>query len=132
MGLPWVRLDTGIAHHDKIAALIQRRDGWRAIAVYTFSLAWSGGQGTDGHVPEHAIYVLHGTPKVAETLVEVGLWDVDDRGGWSIHNFAQRQELAAVTEQREKVRRLSSLKANCTRWHGKDCQCWKDAGGQSA
>lgn len=126
MGLPWVRLDTGIAHHDKIAALLMQRDGYRAVAVYVFSLAWAGGQGTDGHIPEHVVPLLHGTTKTAEMLAQVGLWD-EAPGGWQIRNYALRQELAEVTEQRDKAKKASSQKANCIRWHGKSCGCWQEA-----
>lgn len=127
MTLQWVRLDANIGTHDKILRLVARREGWRAYGVYTFSLGYAGSHGTDGFVPETALPFIHGTQKHAELLVEHDLWEPIP-GGWSIHNFAHRQELSLVTATREAARRLSAAKANCVRWHGPDCGCWQRDG----
>lgn len=126
MSLQWVRLDSNIATNRKVLELLTRRDGWRAYAVYTFALGYAGGHGTDGFVPEMALPFIHGTRKHADLLVETGLFDPSD-GGWFIHNFAERQELSFVTEARELARKRAALKANCVRWHGPTCGCWRDA-----
>jgi hypothetical protein len=97
------------------------------MAVYMFALAWSGGHSTDGHIPPAALQVLHGTRADAELLVRVGLWDVCPNGGWQIHNYAQRQELALVTEVKRRAQRLAAIRTNCVRWHGPDCGCWQTA-----
>lgn len=126
MGLPWVRLDSNIASHDKILALLTRRNG-RAIAFsYCCSLGYSGGNGTDGHIPFAALPFLHATRKDAEMLVEVGLWEPDPYG-WTIHNYGDRQQLSYIAEAVRAGNRRGALKANCARWHGADCGCWKEA-----
>ncbi len=54
MGLPWVRLDSNIASHDKILHLLSDPSPkrWQAAASYMFAMAWSGGQGcTARHRP---------------------------------------------------------------------------------
>lgn len=124
MGLPWVRLDSNIATHDKVIAAREHPKGKQAMCLYMFALAWSGGAGTDGHIPRAAVSYLRGTPTEIAVLVEAGLWE-SNGDGWNIRNFAQRQETEAVTDQKRHDRRISSLRANCVRWHGPDCGCWK-------
>lgn len=126
MGLPWVRLDTTIASHDKILDLIGRRNGHRAAFVYVCSLAYAGGNGTDGHIPFAALPFIHATKTDAHALVEVGLW-TPTPCGWSIRNYGDRQQLSAVSDAIRAGQRRGALKANCTRWHGPSCNCWEVA-----
>jgi hypothetical protein len=125
-GLPWVRLDTGIASHDKVLTLLQHRNGRGTAFVYVCSLAYSGLNGTDGRVPFAALPFIHGTKRDAEALVDVRLWR-PARDGWEIVNYAQRQQTAAVSSSIKAGQRLGALKANCVRWHGGECGCWKAA-----
>lgn len=125
MSLAWVRLDTGIAHHDKTLALLADPSPkrWQAISSYVFSLGWSGEHGTDGFIPVNALPFIHGNKTTANLLVEYGFWE-PTTGGWRIRNYATRQELAVITAAKKEAQRVASIKANCTRWHGKDCGCW--------
>ena len=126
MGYPWARLDANIAHHDKICWLKAQRGGWRAISVYLFSIGWSVGQGTDGHIPAHMARSLDADRQTTALLTAANLWEQHPAGnGWLIRNFAERQEVSLIREGKEKMRQVSSMKANCTRWHGPDCGCWK-------
>lgn len=126
MGLPWVRLDSNIATHDKILALLTRRNGRGIAFSYCCALAYSGGNGTDGHIPFAALPFIHATKKDVETMVEVGLLDPDPYG-WTIRNWADRQQLTAVSESLRAGQRRGALKANCVRWHGPACGCWENA-----
>lgn len=127
MSLPWVRLDSGIASHDKTLALLNdpspRR--WQAMASYMFGLGWSGEHGTDGFIPVTALPFIHGTKATAALLVKHGFW-TSTEGGWRVRNFAIRQELAVVTAAKKEAQRIGALKANCNRWHGANCTCWQD------
>lgn len=129
MPLPWVRLDANIAGHDKILALLAdpspRR--WQAALSYVFAIGWSGTQGTDGHIPTTALPTIHGTQATARLLVTYHLWDNGTGDGWTIHNYAERQQLTAVADATRAAQRTGALKANCVRWHGPDCGCWKRA-----
>lgn len=128
MGLPWVRLDTNLPSHDKILDLLARwpRDAGRATGFsYACGFAYSGHNGTDGVIPFGALPLIHGTPKDPDRLVEVGLW-VPDPKGWRMPNWLERQQSAAVGEAARKGNRLGALKANCVRWHGPECGCWRD------
>ena len=119
MSLPWVRLDSTFPANVKILQLIDDKKH-RAINVYTFSLAWSGHQGTDGIIPTYALRMVHGTKADADTLVQAGLWDAYDNG-WKIHDWDTYQP---SPEAREKV--LAGLeKARCTKGlnKGEPCIC---------
>ena len=128
MGLPWVRLDSNIASHDKILALLSDPSPkkWQAWANYMASFAWSGGQGTDGRIPKYALASIHATPTTARLLEKYGLWD-EAPGGWQIRNFAIRQPSTAATESAREAKQRASIKGNCVRHHGPDCGCWREA-----
>lgn len=124
MALPWVRLDSHIGSHDKVLALLADPSSkkWQAAFSYCCALGWSGDQGTDGYIPKTALPFVHATAATARLLVKYGLWDENRLGtGWDIRNFASRQELSAITAGKREARRVASEKANCSRWHGKDC-----------
>lgn len=122
MPLPWVRLDSNIATHDKILDLLADPSPkrWQAAASYMFALGWSGGQGTDGRIPAAALGYVHGTQTTARLLVKYGLWE-EHPGAWVIHNYEQRQMLTTTSD----AKRASGRRAACIRWHGPDCGCWK-------
>lgn len=127
MSLPWVRLDSNIASHDKILTLLSERPpvlAYQSAFSYVCSLGYIGGHGTDGLVPFSAIPFVHGTPKTAEMLVRHHLWSPDPLG-WRVPNWADRQQSGAVTQAVRGAQRVGALKANCVRWHGGDCKCWE-------
>src|SRR6266571_4763051 len=99
MGLPWVRLDSNIASHDKILHLLSD--------------------------PSAALSMVYGTPQTARLLVAYHLW-TEATAGYQIRNFAQRQELLFVTESKRAAQRAGALKGNCIRHHGPDCGCWRN------
>lgn len=127
MALSWVRLDANIAAHDKILHLLSDPSPkrWQAAASYMFSLAWSGGTGNDGEVPTVGLPMVHGNPATARLLVKYHLWD-ETPTGYRIHNFDQRQELSIVTAAKRAAQSAGALKANCRRFHGPDCGCWRN------
>jgi len=126
MPLPWVRLDTNLPSHDKILGLLEERDGFRTALVYVFGLSYCGANETDGLIPFAAIGLIHGRKKDAEALVKHGLWKPVPRG-WEVHNWLNRQQASQVTDATKQANRLGALKANCIRWHGPECGCWKAA-----
>lgn len=124
MALPWVRVDANIAMHDKILDLLERRNG-RAIAFsYICAIAYSGANGTDGHIPFRALPFIHASKKDAEALVEVELFD-PHATGWTIRNYGERQQLQKVTSNVRAAQSAGAQKANCIRHHGKECGCWQ-------
>jgi hypothetical protein len=127
MALPWVRLDTNIASHDKILHLLSDPSPkrWQAASSYMFALGWAGGAGTDGHIPVAALPFVHGTTATARLLEKYRLWE-EVTAGWQIRNFEQYQELLVITEMKRTAQRVGGRKGNCIRYHGPDCGCWRN------
>lgn len=127
MTLPWVRLDSHIGSHDKILNLLSDPSPkrWQAAFSYVCALGWSGDQGTDGAVPTVALGFVHGTSTTARLLVKYRLWE-EALTGWTIVNYAERQELTVITAAKREGRRIAAEKANCARWHGP--KCWNAKG----
>jgi len=128
MALPWVRLDSNIATHDKILALLDEKPeatAYRAAFSYICSLGYCGGHSTDGLIQFSALPFVHGTKKTAELLVRHFLWRPDPLG-WTVPHWAERQQSEAVTQSIRNARRAGALKANCRRWHGETCNCWEN------
>jgi hypothetical protein len=123
MSLPWVRLDTQFAQNPKILALVEAKS-WRAITVYVAGLGYCGAHGTDGLIPKSALPYLHGTPADAIALVGVALW-MPHQSGWTVNDWAAFQQSTDETKARQKRLAYVSKKANCIRWHGKNCGCWE-------
>jgi hypothetical protein len=125
MGLPWVRLDTGIATNHKMLTLIAHKQH-RAITAYVFGLAYCGGQGSDGFIPAAALPFIHATKRDAQHLVDAGLWHVSDiTPGWIVNDWGDYQP----TQDDREARTTKSRKGNCIRWHGHACGCWRDPPG---
>jgi hypothetical protein len=123
MGLPWVRLDSNIASHDKIMSILREKEGTRAFTLYVCGLGYSGGHATDGFIPEIVLPAIHGTSRLAALLESHGLWEPVQQG-WVIHNYAERQELAAVTEAKRSAQSRAGRKSQCVQRHGAECGCW--------
>lgn len=126
MSLPWVRLDSNIASHDKVLALLADRDGAKAFTLYVCALGWSGGHGTDGLVPRHVLPLIHGNERLARQLEKHGLWR-EATTGWHIHNYELRQELAVIAEAKRAGKSAAGRKSQCVQRHGPDCGCWKES-----
>ena len=126
MGMPWVRLDTGFPHHEKVVQMVaDHGDRGRAAGfVYCCALAYCQMHGTDGIVRRAALPFVHGRPRDAALLVEAGLWEPHP-AGWTVRNFTGRQPTAEVAEQQLADKRGAARKGNCVRWHRPGCDCWK-------
>lgn len=132
MSLPWFRLDTNVASHDKMLALLDDPSPpgvkYRALWSWVAAIGWSVDAETDGRIPRSAFPFVHATPATARLLVKYGLWD-EEPPGYLIHNYARRNPLAHTVEQLREERRRAGAKSACLRWHGPDC--WNDAIGCS-
>jgi hypothetical protein len=124
-GLPWVRLDADFYMHPKILRLLQIRDGARSAFVYVSSIAYAGRFGTDGLIEKHVLPIIHGRPRDAENLLSVGLWDQWIDGSWMVHDFADYQQTAMVSDDIRANRRRASRKGHCVRYHAAGCSCWQ-------
>jgi hypothetical protein len=111
MGLPWVRLDSGITDNPKILALMALKEGRSAGFVYCCGLAYSGKHGTDGFLPMEALPRINGRSADAKALVSVGLW-IDQPGGWVVNGWDQFQQSNEETQ----IRRKKAQAAAQVRW----------------
>jgi hypothetical protein len=110
MGLPWVRLDSTIAQNPKILTLVEDKN-WQSITVYVCGLGYSGTNGTDGFIPRSALPFIHGRPRDADILVEVGLWH-ERPGGWDVNGWHEYQP----TSEEHQKRRERAQRAAAKRW----------------
>lgn len=131
MGLPWFRMDSSIASHDKVLALLSDPSPkrWQAFTSYVCSIGWCTEHGTNGALPPAALPFVHATKATAALLVSYKLWE-PAVNGWVVHNYLMRQEMSVVTAGKQEARRVAAEKANCTRWHG--AGCWTDKGCERA
>jgi hypothetical protein len=97
-GLPWVRLDTGFPSNAKILALVSDRKEAAAFG-YVCSLAWSGGQGTDGFIPAVALPLCHLSATTARSLCDGGLFHAV-LGGYQINDWNEYQQSTTETAAR--------------------------------
>jgi hypothetical protein len=118
MPLPWVRLDSSIASHDKVLNLLADASPkrWQAAFSYVCSLGWSGNHGTDGYIPATALPYIHGNKGTAELLVKYLLWQ-PVTAGWLIPNYASRQQLADEVFTVRKAKVNAGQLGNHVRWH---------------
>jgi hypothetical protein len=122
MSLPWFRLDSHIGSHDKMLLLFSDPSPkrWQAFSSYVCAMGWSVDHGTDGDIIPAALPFVHGTTVTARLLVKYRMWE-ESANGWSIVNFAERQQLDVITAGKQAARRAASEKANCTRHHAPGC-----------
>jgi hypothetical protein len=110
MGLPWVRLDTQMPHNPKIVELVAAKKH-RAAFIYIASIAYAGGHGTDGYIPEHSLFLIHATKTDAKDLVTVGLW-IPAPAGWCINGWDEFQVSDdAARQRRERAQKGGLAKA---------------------
>lgn len=120
MPLPWVRVDSNIAQHDKVMRLLREDPSpkrWQAFTSYVCSIGWSAGSGTDGRIPTYALEGVYGTQTTARLLVAHGLWE-PVAGGWQIHNYAEYQQTEEVTRAKSEAAARSAR----ARWHANNTQ----------
>lgn len=109
--LSWVRVDAALASNHKTLALLGQKGGDRALNTYIFGLGHCASQGTDGFIPTAALGLIHGTPKAAQQLVEVGLWHPLP-GGWDVNDYTDYQP----SDDESKARSDKARKAAEARW----------------
>ncbi len=105
--MPWLRIDETFAEHDKVLSLSDA-----AFRLHVHALCYCARLTTDGVVPRAALRSLKGTSRLAERLVEVGCWELHDKG-WLVHDFLEynpsREDLEKVRERKAKAGHLGGL-----------------------
>lgn len=88
--MPWFKIDDGFTNSKPVLRL-QRRVRVSAIGLWTLAGAWSVRQGTWGTIPRYVLKELGGTPALARSLVDAGLWDACD-DGWKFVHWRKTQD----------------------------------------
>jgi hypothetical protein len=107
----WFRMDDSFPSHPKVLG-IPRRDRLAAVGLWTLAGGWCAKQLTDGYLAKHMLEEIGGSPRLASTLVEVGLWEVSE-GGYQFHDWGHynptREEVEADrAAARERMKRIRS------------------------
>lgn len=113
--LSWVRVQSALARNHKVLALLPQKGGDRALNVFIFGLGYCAEQGNAGFIPEGALGLIHGTPRAAELLTEVGMWHVQP-GGFDVNDYAEYQP----TDDAAKARSEKARHAAQARWQKKN------------
>lgn len=98
--MTWVRLDDGFRDHPKVLAAGPLA-GW----LYVCALCYCSEHGTDGFIPKPVVPRLadiKGSEKLAERLVEVGLWE-KKTGGFQVHDYLEFQPSAEQVKNHRKA-----------------------------
>ena len=105
----------------KLARLLGRSDGLRAMGVWALGTAYCADQLTDGVIERDVLKgVLHGRPSDAAALVAAGFW-AEHGDGWI---YVDYDESGITAQEVEDARRDGEISI-CKRWmkDGKPCRC---------
>jgi hypothetical protein len=106
--MPWFKVDDRFYSHPKVLATSLAARG-----LWVGAGAWSSDHLTGGVVPDHALVLLGGSPKLADELVAAGLWK-RSKGAYRFHDWDRYQPDAIA----EKDRKSSAGQVgNHRRWH---------------
>ena len=108
--MPWGRIDDSFYDHPKVIELGRYR--LPCVGLYLLALSWSNRYLTDGFVPFERVKKFGGTPKLAEMLVRVGLWDLVVEG-YRIHDFLDYNYSAKEVRQRADLLRALGKRGGC-------------------
>lgn len=124
--MAWVRLEDTFPEHPKVDAA-----GGDAGWLHVCAIAYCNRNTTDGFIATNRVPQLSDRRqpfKLVDKLVAVGLWEVDERGGWRIHDYLHYQpSKATIDAEKEKARermrkardeRSGNVRANIERSSG--------------
>lgn len=100
--MPWGRLDDSLYDHPKLDLLGSQR--MAGVGLWAVSISWCNRRLTDGFLPASRIRQLGGTVRLAERLVEVGLFDRAE-GGYLVHDFLEFNDSKLEAEAKQRQRR---------------------------
>ncbi|TFB93191.1 hypothetical protein [Cryobacterium sp. HLT2-28] len=91
---PWFKVDDGLSSKAQTTR-IPRANRRAALGLWVLAGSWSAKELTDGHIPEHMLDELTGTPADAAWLVKAAYWTVAE-DGWQFVEWAPEQPLREV------------------------------------
>jgi hypothetical protein len=122
--MSWFKVDDKLHDHRKV-----RKAGKSAMGVWVLAGSWSMFAEMDGFVPD-SVLARWGTRRDAQTLVDVGFWDVAERNGesgWQFHDWLKYQPDARTLALVREAESEAGSFGNHKRWHTnrkvKDPEC---------
>lgn len=101
--MPWGKLDDSLYDHPKLDLL--GRDRLAGAGLWAISISWCNKRLTDGFMTAERIRQLGGTVRLADKLVEAGLYEATAEG-YHVHDFLDFNDSRADVEaHREADRR---------------------------
>lgn len=108
LAVTWVKIDDLMPSNPKIL-----RASVAARWAYVASICYSGANRTDGLILADGLPLVFATPRIAQELVSVGLWEVAP-DGWVVHDFLKynrsREAQQSVEQKRSKAGSISAAK----------------------
>lgn len=95
--MAWGRIDDGLYDHPKLDKL--GRDRLAGVGLHTLAISWSNRRSTDGVIPPERVRLLGGTMRLADRLVEAGLFERHPEG-YLVHDFLEYNDSAEVVAER--------------------------------
>lgn len=118
----WGRMDDGFDDHPKVVALLDRDDQAAAgVAVGLWTLCWTWAHRNTRKKGKTPGLIPAGLPRrflgvagrqAADLLVEHGLWDTHESGGWMIHDFGDY----LPTDETRAARSEAGKRGAAARW----------------
>lgn len=104
--MPWFKVDDGFSTSDKIIA-IPRADRLVSIGLWTYAGNYAAKHLTNGFVPVYLLDDIDAPQEAIDHLVRVGLWDVDENGGFWFHDWCDYQPSAEAHKAKLEARSLA-------------------------
>lgn len=112
--MTWARFEDNFAEHPKVIGLSDA-----AFRLHVTAICYSARYQTDGEVTPAAFRAISGKPKLADELVDAGLWDTTSRGGWAVHDYLEYNPSREKVTQRRNARvdagRVGGQRSGATR-----------------
>jgi hypothetical protein len=115
--MPWWKVDDSLYSHRKTRRVVRR--SLEALGLWTLAGSYCARYGTDGRITPDELVELLECPKpkvvrLAEVLVDCGLWDRDG-DAYVFHDWLQYNDTAAELKERR-----SAAAARQKRWRQRD------------
>lgn len=112
--MPWFKVDDQLHDHRKA-----RLAGTHAMGLWVLSGSWCGANPDDGFIPENVVirWEPRAYRKLAQRLVDAGLWSVDEldgEAGWRFHDWGDFQPTKEEIEAEKAAARLRMKKRRAT------------------
>jgi hypothetical protein len=110
--MAWFKVDDGFYSSRKVIRIPRNRRA-SAIGIWLLAGTWCADKMTDGAISVHEFDELGGASNDAQSLLDCGLWERADDGGYQFHNWEKYQPVRAkiLSEQEAAAKRQKEWRA---------------------